>query len=96
MLFAFYNLCGVFLFLTTIIAIDVISTNLRKSNGMKCRENRKRMKISENKFRVRRATKFGVKDVLFFKKIKNGFKWLYGRKVESLLYQNALLWSYVA
>lgn len=54
------------------------------------------MKTSANKFRVRRATKFGIKDILFLCKIKNGFKWLYRRKQIRLLYQNALLWSYVA
>lgn len=54
------------------------------------------MNISANKFRARRAREFGLKDILFFCKIKNGFKWLYGRKVEPVLYFTALFCSYVA
>jgi hypothetical protein len=53
------------------------------------------MKNSANKFRVRRATKFRVKDILYFYTIKNRFIWQFGCKVERLLYYFTLLWSYV-
>ena len=47
---------------------------------------KKIMKNSANKFRARRVTKFRVKDILYFYKIKNRFIWLFECKVERQLY----------